>query len=58
MGPGAHDGHLIPFGGDVKSKIGMGSKYEFKPDKNPGAGSYDVDAAMKHVKPKVYEAII
>jgi hypothetical protein len=38
MGPGAHDGHLKDFGSDVKSNIGMGAKYEFKPDKNPGAG--------------------
>lgn len=56
MGPGAHDGHLKDFGSDVKSNIGMGAKYEFKPDKNPGAGQYDTDAAMKHVKPKAYEA--
>jgi len=36
----------------------MGSKYVFKPDSNPGAGHYDTDAAMKHVKPKKYEAFI
>jgi hypothetical protein len=58
MGPGAHDGHLIPFGSDVHHKISMGSKYEFKPDKNPGAGTYDTTAAMKHVKPRAYEAMI
>ena len=37
-GPGAHDGHLTPFGSDVKSNIGMGSKYLFKPDSNPAVG--------------------
>lgn len=37
-GPGEHDAHLTPFGADVKSNIGMGSKYEFKPDKNPAPG--------------------
>lgn len=31
MGPGAHDGHLIPFGVGVKGHVTMGSKYEFKP---------------------------
>jgi len=36
----------------------MGSKYVFKPDSNPGAGHYDTDAAMKHVKPKKYEAFV
>ena len=36
----------------------MGSKYVFKPDSNPGAGHYDTDAAMKHVKPKKYEAFM
>tara|TARA_B110000285_G_scaffold187299_1_gene213007 strand:+ start:152 stop:481 length:330 start_codon:yes stop_codon:yes gene_type:complete len=45
MGPGAHDGHIIPFGADNKSKVSMGRKYEFKPDTNPGAGHYDTDAA-------------
>jgi len=58
MGPGAHDGHLTAFGADNKSKIGMGSKYVTKIDSNPGAGHYDTDAAMKHVKPRTYEAKI
>jgi len=31
-GAGHYDGHLTPFGADVKSNIGMGSKYVFKPD--------------------------
>ena len=31
-GPGQHDGHLKAFGADVTRNIGMGSKYEFKPD--------------------------
>ena len=60
MGPGAHDTNdLGKFGGDTKrSNIGMGSKYVFKPDRNPGAGEYDLDSAMKHVKPRAYEATI
>lgn len=37
LGPGS--GYVEkPFGSDIKTKISMGSKYEFKPDKNPGAG--------------------
>jgi hypothetical protein len=36
----------------------MGSKYEFKPDKNPGAGTYDLEASAKHVFPRSYEATI
>jgi hypothetical protein len=58
MGPGAHDGHLIPFGAGNKSKMSMGAPYVFKPDSNPGAGEYDTDAAMKHVKPRAPEALI
>ncbi len=30
--PGQYDAHLTKFGSDVKRNIGMGSKYEFKPD--------------------------
>ena len=39
--PGLYDGHLTAFGADIKTNIGMGSKYEFKPDKNPPVGAYD-----------------
>jgi hypothetical protein len=42
-GPGHHDGHLTAFGADIKTNIGMGAKYEFKPDKNPPVGAYDID---------------
>jgi len=40
-GPGHHDGHLTSFGADVTRNIGMGSKYEFKPDSNPPVGAYE-----------------
>ena len=40
--PGQYDAHLTKFGSDVKANIGMGSKYEFKPDQNPPVGGYDV----------------
>ena len=36
----------------------MGSKYVFKPDKNPPPGAYDTKAAEKHVFPRSYEALI
>lgn len=40
--PGHYDAHLTSFGSDVKANIGMGSKYEFKPDKNPPPGAYNI----------------
>lgn len=52
MGPGTHDGHLTSFGAGAKG-ISMGSKYEFKPDQNPGCGSYDIESALKYIKPKI-----
>ena len=45
-GPGHHDGHLTAFGADVKANIGMGSKYEFKPDSNPPVGAYDINSGL------------
>ena len=50
--------HLTPFGGDVKSKIGMGSKYIFKPDSNPPVGGYDPDRAFNSVSPNKRSAMI
>jgi hypothetical protein len=47
MGPGAHDGHLKPMGAGVGGHITMGSKYEFKPDRNPGPGVYNIEAGLK-----------
>ena len=44
--PEAGTSHLTPFGGDIKSKIGMGSKYVFKPDSNPPVGGYDTDTGL------------
>lgn len=40
--PGQYDGHLTPFGSDVK-KFTMGGKYKWKADQNPALGTYDVD---------------
>ena len=36
----------------------MGSKYEFKPDKNPGAGTYNIDSGLKLTKPRTVDTII
>mgnify|MGYP000727560471 CR=1 FL=1 len=36
--PGFYDRHLTAMGVNVKPNINMGSKYEFKPDKNPAPG--------------------
>ena len=38
IGPGAFDGHIKPFGSDVKTKVTFGSKYEFKANANPAPG--------------------
>ena len=38
--------------------MGFGGKYETKYDKGPGPGHFNTDSAMKHVKPKNYEAFI
>jgi hypothetical protein len=54
IGPGSVDPYK-PIGADMP-KVNFGSKYEFKPDKNPGVGTYNPDPAMKHVKEKKYEA--
>ena len=58
MGPGAHSGHIKEFGSDVNHKMNFGGKYITKYDKGPGPGHFDTEAAMKHVKPKTYEAFI
>jgi hypothetical protein len=55
VGPGSVDPYK-PFGSELKTKVNFGSKYEFKPDKNPGVGTYDPEPAMKIVKPRNYEA--
>jgi len=43
IGPGTFDGHIKPFGSNM-NKIGMGSKYEYKYDNNPGPGEYDIES--------------
>ena len=50
--PGKYDGHLTPFAADIKTNIGMGSKYVFKPDRNPPPGAYDIDAGHNVSKTK------
>jgi len=57
-GPGHHDGHLTAFGSDVKANIGMGSKYEFKPDSNPAVGSYDIQSGLNMSQKKTRSAHI
>jgi len=42
-GPGHHDKHLIPFGGDITHKMDFGDKYEFKPVAGPAPGAYRLD---------------
>jgi len=58
MGPGTHDGHLKLFGTGVIGGISMGSKYEFKADKNPGAGTYNPEASTKYFQTKIVGVII
>lgn len=40
---GKYDGHLTPFGADIKTKVNMGSKYKSKYNDNPGPGVYHTD---------------
>ena len=56
--PGLYDGHLTPFAADIKTNIGMGSKYEFKPDKNPPVGAYNIESGHNMSKASVRSAII
>jgi hypothetical protein len=56
--PDAGTAHLTPFGADVKSKIGMGSKYVFKPDKNPPVGAYNIESAFEKTSPNKKSATI
>jgi hypothetical protein len=58
MGPGAHDGHLKPFGSELKGRDFMGSKYEFKPKEGPAPGKYNTEKAMNYIKPHNREVII
>ena len=44
--PGSYDGHLIPFGQSKMSNVTMGSKYVFKPDRNPPVGAYNLDSGL------------
>jgi hypothetical protein len=57
-GPGNYDKHLTKFGADVTANIGMGSKYEFKPDKNPAVGSYNIDSGHNMSKTSIRSAHI
>jgi len=36
----------------------MGSKYQFKPDSNPGVGSYNLDSGLNMSKASVSSAVI
>ena len=56
--PESGTAHLTPFGGDIKTRIGMGSKYVFKPDSNPPVGGYNTDRAFNSISPSKRSAII
>lgn len=57
--PGEYDGHIIPFGQDLKNKMTWQGKYEFKPDSNPPPGLYNADVALaKSSLPRVKSAHI
>lgn len=47
--PGSYDGHLRPFG-TMSFTPTMGRKYEFRPDANPGPGTYDTDRAHSAIR--------
>jgi len=36
----------------------MGRKYEFKPDRNPPVGSYDIDSGLRMSQRKTQSALI
>jgi len=52
VSPQCYDAHIKPFGDDVKTKIGFGSKYEFKVNDVPPPGFYSPEKAMDYIKPK------
>lgn len=56
--PGQYQGEDLTFGQGLKTTATMGSKYEFKPDKNPPPGIYDIDAANKHIKHTAQSTLI
>jgi hypothetical protein len=47
--PGQYDGHLTPFGSNVKS-FKIGEKRESKIDRSPGPGDFDTDASFNLTK--------
>lgn len=50
-GPGQYDGHIIPFGQDIKNNMTWQGKYEFKPDSNPPPGLYEPERAANVTLP-------
>jgi hypothetical protein len=52
VSPQCYDGHLKPFGEDIKTKVGFGSKYEFKVNDVPPPGYYSPERAINYIKPK------
>ena len=56
--PGSYDNHLTPFAKGNMPNITMGSKYEFKPDRNPPVGAYDIDKGIKASSPNSRSATI
>lgn len=54
--PGQYDAHLTPFGSNLKNKMTIAPPYQFKPDSNPGVGSYDIESGdryLRHRSPEV-----
>lgn len=54
--PGKYDGHLKPFGSDLKNTSTMGSKYKFVPKEGPPPGLYEPKGDA--IKPRVPSAVI
>lgn len=48
--PEPYDGHLKPFGSDLKNRMTLGGKYEFKVNDVPPPGYYNPERADSIVK--------
>ena len=55
--PGQYQSKTITFAEGL-NKVGMGSKYEFKADKNPAPGQYDVEGSIRATQTRSYQAKI
>lgn len=55
---GYYNNHLKPFGSGLKNPMVKKGDYKWKPNDVPPPGLYDLDASMKHTKPRVSGAVI